>query len=58
MELIDILGAGGVDAKIDVGGIIGTQLWWAAGLTLVHFSAQLKRFVWDRGCAQGLCSPC
>jgi len=20
------------------------------GLTLVHFSAQLKRFVWDRGC--------
>jgi len=26
--------------------------------TLVHFSAQLERFVWDRGCAQGLCSPC
>ena len=26
-------------------------------LTLVHFSAQLERFVWDRGCAQGLCSP-
>jgi len=24
------------------------------GLTLVHFSAQLERFVWDRGCAQGL----
>jgi len=21
------------------------------GLTLVHFSAQLERFVWDRGCA-------
>jgi len=20
------------------------------GLTLAHFSAQLKRFVWDRGC--------
>jgi len=20
------------------------------GLTLVHFSAQLKRFLWDRGC--------
>jgi len=33
---------------------------WAVGqgLTLVHFSAQLERFVWDRGCAQGLCSPC
>ena len=24
------------------------------GLTLVHFSAHLKRFVWDRGCNQGL----
>jgi len=21
------------------------------GLSLVHFSAQLERFVWDRGCA-------
>ena len=28
------------------------------GLTLVHFSAQLERFVWDRGCAEGLCNPC
>ena len=28
------------------------------GLTLVHFSPQLERFVWDRGCALGLCSPC
>ena len=28
------------------------------GLTLVHFSAQLERFVWDSGCAQGWCSPC
>jgi hypothetical protein len=27
------------------------------GLTPVHFSAQLERFVWERGCAQGLCSP-
>jgi hypothetical protein len=32
------------------------KLWqWLAtngqGLTLVHFSAQLERFVWDRGCA-------
>jgi hypothetical protein len=24
------------------------------GLTLVHFSAQRKRFQWDRGCIQGL----
>jgi hypothetical protein len=23
----------------------------AQGLTLVHFSAQLERFLWDRGCA-------
>jgi hypothetical protein len=28
------------------------------GLTLVHFSAQVERFVCDRGCADGLCSPC
>ena len=28
------------------------------GLTLVHFSAQHERFLWDRGCAEGLCSPC
>jgi hypothetical protein len=27
-------------------------------LTLVHLSSQLERFVWDRGCAYGLCSPC
>jgi len=25
------------------------------GLTLVHFSAQLERFVWDRGCARRDC---
>ena len=24
---------------------------WEQGLTLVQFSAQLERFVWDRGCA-------
>ena len=24
------------------------------GLTLVHFSARRKRFVWDRGCIKGL----
>jgi len=24
------------------------------GLTLVHFSAQRKRFLWDRGCMKGL----
>jgi hypothetical protein len=24
-------------------------------LTLVHFSAQRKRFLWDRGCIEGLC---
>jgi len=28
------------------------------GLTLVHLSAQLERFVRDRGCAYGVCSPC
>jgi hypothetical protein len=28
------------------------------GLTLVHFSACLDRFVWDKGCAQVFCRPC
>ena len=28
------------------------------GLTLVHFSAQIGRFVCDRGCAHGLRGPC
>jgi len=28
------------------------------GLTLVRFSAQLKRFVWDRGCIKGLFRGC
>ena len=36
----------------------GTALAEGQGLTLVHILAQRKRFVWDRGCAWGLCSPC
>ena len=28
------------------------------GLTLVHFSAQCKRFLWDRRCIQGLFRGC
>jgi len=28
------------------------------GHTLVHFSAQLKRLLWDRGCMQGLFGGC
>ena len=28
------------------------------GLTLVHFSAQRKRFLWDRGCIEGLFRGC
>ena len=30
----------------------------AQGLTLVLFSAQLKRFLWDRGCIQGFFEMC
>jgi len=44
-------GGGGADVDGGSGGN-------GRGLTLVHFSAQLERFVWDRGCAWGLCSPC
>ena len=38
--------------------------WWSVnpgsrqGLTLVHFSAHLEAFVWNRVCAAELCSPC
>jgi len=28
------------------------------GLTLVHFSAQRERFLWDRGCIEGLSRGC
>jgi len=28
------------------------------GLTLVHFSAQCKRFLWDRGCIWGSLRGC
>jgi hypothetical protein len=30
---------------------VRTDSTFCPGLTLVHFSAQLERFVWDRGCA-------
>jgi len=37
---------------------MGTSTSMAAtvlqGLKLVHFSAQRKRFLWDRGCIQGV----
>jgi len=26
---------------------------WRQGLTLVHLSAQRKRFLWDKGCISG-----
>jgi len=32
----------------------GLWLAWEQGLTLVHFSAQPKRCLWDRGGVQGL----
>jgi len=40
-------GGGGSSAAggVSVGGVC------VQGLTLVHFSAQLERFVWDGGCA-------
>jgi hypothetical protein len=31
---------------------------WRQGLTLVHFSAHVKRFLWDRGCSEGLFRGC
>jgi hypothetical protein len=38
-----------------IAGATEQQLEEWQGLTLVHFSAQLERFLWDRGCAYGLC---
>jgi hypothetical protein len=35
---------------------IMTSLW--QGLKVVHFPAQRKRFLWDRGCVQGLYREC
>ena len=39
-----------------VAGVRSSSLEMASdqGLTLVHFSAQRKRFLWDRGCIEGL----
>jgi hypothetical protein len=32
-----------------------SYFWFAdQGLTLIHSSAQRKRFLWDRGCVEGL----
>ena len=39
-------GGAGASAGVDLPFAYGRQ-----GLTLVHFSAQLERLVWDRGCA-------
>jgi len=47
-------------SKVHVGAAVSQQPQdtGVQGLTLVHFSAQLEPFVWDRESAQGLCSPC
>ena len=37
--------------RIARGGHLAVLQW--QGLTLVHFLAKLKRFLWDRGCIQG-----
>jgi len=39
-------------------GVSGSSGSFVQGLTLAHFRAQLERFLWNTGCAQGLCSPC
>ena len=36
----------------------GRRQRWRQGLTLVHFSAQRKRFLWVRGCISGLSRGC
>jgi len=51
-------GAAGGAAAAAKGDVNVNPLGDWQGLALAHFSAQLQRFLWDRGCAQGLCSPC
>jgi len=46
------------------GDVMDAALRWAwttavvQGLTLVHFSTQLRRFLWDRGCIYGVFWGC
>jgi len=37
-------------APLPLSGDSERQAGWRQGLTLVHFLAQLKRIMWDRGC--------
>ena len=38
--------------------VLDAQLASGQGLALVHFLAQLERFLWDRGCMYGLFRGC
>jgi len=61
-------GGAGMAVGVEVGGLgvgVGAGRRWRQeagmgrrqGLTLVHFSAQQKRFLWDRGCVTGCFGP-
>ena len=39
-------------------GAAAAALALGQGLTLLHFLAQRKRFLWDRGCIAWLCRGC
>ena len=47
MSCVTALTDGGKSAKLHVFDVRNWQ-----GLPLVHFSAQRKRFMWDRGCLE------
>jgi len=51
-------GSGAVGEGGGPGGGGGEPVLYGQGLTLVHFSAQRKPFLWDRGCSQGLFRGC
>jgi len=47
-------GAGGVAGRLGLRSCTGLGSTSSQGLALVHFSAQHKRFQWDRGCDWGV----
>jgi len=53
-----VTAAAGGDGGCGDGGSVLPVTALSAGLTLVHFSAQRKRFVWENRCHQGMFKGC
>ena len=53
-----IAGGGRSSARETIGRVAAGAIAKRQGLTLVHFLAQRKHLVWDRGCIQGVFRGC